>query len=418
MNWSAAAVLVAACVVVGGALVASGACIPDLPASPSEQAALCGDSVIEFDAGETCDPGPGAGDATIGNCANCNVECPAGLKWTNNHCYQLIPGFLSPPTNGRGGMFPLGGPLSLSQLCRQGHLVTFAGEEEFQAVTGFFDASSYWVGLETAPASPATLPTSLAAPPRYVSVAPYEPGWQPMCRGCYAHTPDPNGPLPETPEASIDGGSEDCVVALSADSDAAWHQYPCSSLPLYRPPFSLTLPPRVICEVEPVGTQWTDCDAGICIELVKTYGKKRYVYGAKPVSATDAPKACAAQGGQLVILQSADEREQLWRELSRVPMAPSGAWGVWIGLAQVGAASRRGLPTWAWEDGVADDGTYPSPWAVGQGLGGPGRTPRAFLWHSTPPGPDDTLAHDDQPPTTLLPYVCEIAVGTGEAGAD
>jgi hypothetical protein len=46
-----------------------------------------------------------------------------------------------------------------------------------------------------------------------------------------------------------------------------------------------------------------------------------------------------------------------------------------------------------------------------------GGTTRAFLWHATPPGPDDTLAHDDQP-GAMLPYVCEIAVGARDAGTD
>jgi hypothetical protein len=418
LNWSAAAALVAACAVVGGAIVASGACIPDLPSSSAAPTALCGDSVIELDAGETCDPGQGTGDASIGNCANCRVQCPGGLIWRNNHCYELTPSFFN-PSNGLTS--PVSAPyLNLSQFCRAGHVVTFSGEEEFQAVASFFDASPFWVGLETAPTSPAT-PT-LVFPPtasRYVSVASFEPGWQTMCRGCYAHTTDPNAPLPESLDASTDGSAEDCVIAWSADQDAAWHQYPCSSFPLFRPPFSITFPPRTICEVEPVGYQWRECEAGICVELVETYGKKRYVYGAKAVSANDAENACATLGGRLVVLQSAEEREQLWRELSRVPLAGSGRWGVWIGLKRIDG-NRFAPPTWQWDDGIPDDGTYPSPWGAGQGQGQAlgGSTRRAFLQHSTPPGPDDTLAHDDQPATTMLPYVCEIAVGPNDAGAD
>ena len=418
LSWNAAPVLVAACVVVGGATAASGACIPDLPANTQEPTAFCGDGIIELDAGETCDPSqPGAGDASISNCANCKMQCPGGLLWENHHCYQLTR---------NSTLFPELG-LALRQLCQSGHLVTFASEEEYQAVAGYFDASSFWVGLETAPMSPGTgalPPVTLVPPsspsPRYSSVAPYEPGWQTMCPGCYAHTSDPSSPLPTTPDASPDGASEDCVVALSGDQDAAWHQYPCSTLLQPLQSFARIIPPRVICEVEPVGVQSAHCEAGVCIDLVKTYGKKRYIYGPKSVSASDANKACNSLGARLVVLESHEEREQLWRELFRIPGTPSGAWGVWIGLSQVPQGlSGNGFrpPTWQWDDGTPDDGTYPSPWGTNQpqSFGG---TTRAFLWHSTPQGPDDTLAHNDQPGNTQLPYVCEIAVGASDAGSD
>jgi hypothetical protein len=416
LNWNAAAVVVAACAVVGVAAAgASGACIPDLPADSAQPTVLCGDGVIELDAGETCDPGQALADASVSNCTNCQMQCPGGLLWKNNHCYQLTDTF---PLPGRNGRMPQLDRSIFGQICQDGHLVTFAGEEEFQTIAGYFDASSFWVGLETAPVSPGTF---VSTPSRYISVASFEPGWQPMpmCPGCYAHTATPNSPLPATPDASIDGAAEDCVVAFSGDVDAAWHQYPCSILSqAYQSPFSLLRGsfPRVICEAEPIGVQSTRCEAGICIDLVKTYPTKHYVYGTKPVTASDAQKACAALGARLVVLQSADEREQLWRELFRIPLVPSGAWGVWIGLSQATPFGRRGRPTWVWDDGTPDDGTYPSPWGVGlpTGVG----TTRAFLWHATPQGPDDTLARDDQPASTLLPYVCEMVAGVGDAGSD
>src|SRR5262249_37663937 len=152
----------------------------------------------------------------------------------------------------------------------------------------------------TAPMSPGTGtlapvgPVTLDPSSRYSSVAPYEPGWQTMCPGCYAHTPDPSSPLPTTSDASADGAAEDCVVALSGDQDAAWHHYPCSTLLQPFQSLARSIPPRVICEVEPVGVQAAHCEAGFCIDLVKTYGQKRYEYVPKPASANEANRGCRA----------------------------------------------------------------------------------------------------------------------------
>ena len=105
---------------------------------------------------------------------------------------------------------------------------------------------------------------------------------------------------------------------------------------------------RVLCEREPVGVHWTTCDAGICIELVATHATKRYVYQDGLLPPEQAEAQCHALGGSLVVLQSRDEREQLWLELTRLPVAPS---RIWIGLAaDAGTDAEAGSLSWVWDD--------------------------------------------------------------------
>src|SRR5579863_639703 len=67
-----------------GAMVAAGACIPDLPQDqtvppPPASGGTCGDGYIDLAAGEECDPGvPDA--ASLGCSDRCKVTC-SGLKW-------------------------------------------------------------------------------------------------------------------------------------------------------------------------------------------------------------------------------------------------------------------------------------------------------------------------------------------------
>jgi len=383
LNPSGAAAAVAAWAVACGAVAMGLACIPDLPdAGPPAPLATCGDGIIDLAAGEQCDPGPGAGDAGIGGCSpSCQMQCSAGAPpWSvNHHCYQLA-------RPARASSFR-----SASAICAgAAHVVTFASEEEFQfALPLAGGGSPFWIGISTG--SPSSSP---------YSEAPFEPSWSLGCPGCYAHTVVPDADLPAFPDAGVEGGVLDCLVALS-DPSQPWQQYPCRGLP------GEAL--DVVCELEPVGRQSKSCEAGICIDLVKTHGAKGYVYHANRATPDSASRACVALGGRLVVLQSRDEREQLWRELSRLTVAPS---AVWIGLSQVSPASFQ-VPagTWAWDDHSPADGpgAYPSEWAIGQ----PRRagTTRAFLYHdSHAPAIDDTLARNE-PTLTIsgtLPYVCEV----------
>jgi hypothetical protein len=118
----------------------------------------------------------------------------------------------------------------------------------------------------------------------------------------------------------------------------------------------------------------------------------------------DADTHCHGLGGGLVVLQSRDEREQLWLELSRLRVPPP---RIWIGLSP--AATSPGDPdasVWLWDDGTKADApdAYPPPWAIDQ----PSRPAPAFLSHASTQAPlDDTLAHTD-PAVRALPFVCQI----------
>ena len=360
----------------GGAAALGLGCIPDLPADATDHtvsSALCGDGYVDLSAGEQCDPGPNAGWDTIGVCnAKCQIECDGGFVWpVNNHCYQvaLTAADLDPG--------------AISQ-CSGGHVVTFGSEEEFNSVTWAWNGLGlFWVGLTTSAGRP------------YVSEGTYEPGWASTCPGCYAYTPDPRVPLRGWDEGgALDAGgvSEQCVAAYS-DPDVSWCQYPCVGEPNT----------HVVCEREPVGEQYTQCDAGLCIDLVVTRGKKHYVYEDTPTAPDAAEAQCVAAGGTLVVFGSRDEREQLWKQLSFMVEPPS---RFWIGLQRVDNRDA-GTSTWVWDDGTSADApdANASPWGDQQPVD-PGKTWRAYMRHS-PEGIDDTLARNDET-ETLLPFVCQF----------
>jgi len=359
------------------AIAALVACIADLPPDGTPPPPLgCGDGTIDLTIGEECDPGLGALDAAAGGCSpSCKVLCP-GLKWTHNdHCYQFASTPAESFTDARD---------RCNAISNIDHVVTFASEDEYDKIAAYAsgdDAGSFWVGI-------------WQDTERFDSVVSDEPGWSPACPGCYANTVDPTVPLPSrvvTPDAA----APMCVEAFS-DSRASWEELPCTGSHEIHVP----------CEREPVGVHWTTCDAGICIALVATQKTKRYAYQAGSLAPAEAEARCQALGGSLVVLQSRDEREQLWVELTRLGAAPS---RVWIGLsaADAGADADAGAATWLWDDGTAaTGGAYPSAWGIRQ----PESTGRAFLEHSALHPIDDTLARTD-PTVAVLPYVCQLPFG-------
>jgi len=171
--------------------------------------------------------------------------------------------------------------------------------------------------------------------------------------------------------------------------------YPCNGTPLT----------HVICEREPPGVQSTACEAGVCIDLVATHGTKRYAYQAAPATAADAESTCELLGGSLVVLQSRDEREQLWHELSELQSSPA---RFWIGLLSVDGGASDGGAAWFWDDRTPADApdAYPPPWGFQQPVS-KGATTRAYLTR-LPLSQEDTLGHNDDRTVTTLPYVCEL----------
>jgi hypothetical protein len=377
LNWKAVGALIAASAAV--AVVAAGiSCISDLPPDRPPPAAVpgCGDGYIDLAQGEQCDPG----DAGSSGCTStCRVLCPRGLVWpNNNHCYQLA-------ATSQRSLTPEGASLLCTDL--GGHVVTFASEDEFQRVANHFqavDAGLFWVGLQISGNA-------------YLSLGAYEPGWGTKCSGCYAYTVDASQGLPRS-DASAPTTGQGCVAASTAIQVTSWMTYPCNAPPTH-----------VICEREPSGVQSKECDAGVCIDLVATHGAKRYAYQAAPVKADVAETMCHGLDGGLVVLQSRDEREQLWHELSKLQPPPL---RVWIGLHLVDGGATDGGAAWVWDNGVVanDADAYPSPWGNAQPVAD-GPTPRAYLSSAAPftsPTFDDTLAHNDDRTVTTLPYVCEL----------
>jgi hypothetical protein len=353
-------------------------CIADLPpdrqAPASASASTCGDGIIDLTRNEQCDPGTGASEAGARGCsADCKVQRPGGFVWDHNdHCYRLA----QPVAR----TFSSTGNNSATSLCANvpnGHVVTFASDEEYAAVEDYAaeaGAGLFWVGMWQAPG-------------RYVSVSADEPGWSPACSGCYAYTPTPTAELPKASALAPDGG---CVMADLRRT--TWLQFPCTTVQ----------DPRALCESEPAGHHFASCDGGgdTCIDLVITHGRKQYVFVNHKSTADDAAAYCATLGrGTLVVLESRDEREQLWHELAAL-----GASQVWIGL------TRGDAGTWTWSDGMEPDATlpYPSPWAILE----PANGTHAYL--DLRPGIDDTLAHST--PAMQLPFVCQIVRGDAGTG--
>jgi hypothetical protein len=364
--------------------VAGFACIADLPADqPVPPAPGCGDGYVDLAAGEECDPGLGSQSAAIGGCgSDCKVDCPGMVLPTNLHCYELASADQTTLDPGARG------------ACSKtsAHVVTFASEEEFQAVAKYVqatDAGPFWVGL-------------WHAPQFYNPVVDYEPGWSPTCPGCYAHTPNPSAPLPRAVTLTDGGGPVEQIACVKAFSDPArrsWEAAPCRTLGGL----------HVVCEREPVGVHSKACEAGVCIELVATQTTKRYVYRASLATSEDAEADCRSLGGSLVVLESRDEREQLWRELSRLTLAQS---RIWIGLsptrgAAVGDAGADAALVWQWDDGTNAEApdAHPLPWAIGE----PAEATRAMLTYETQRPRDNTLADTDTT-AIALPYVSQIPV--------
>jgi hypothetical protein len=368
------------------------ACIPDLPpadASPASDASFgadtdadadaqpppppaqpfCGDGIVELDRGEQCDPGlgPDAGNTVCSS--TCLMICPGpdagGFVWSqNNHCYSY------------DGTTASGLDDEATAHCQAvasgTHVVTFASEEEFQAVVGaLHPAGPFWVGLDP-----------FSVPNEYTALALYEPGWAPTCPGCFAHTDASTSPLP--------GTTASCVEAL-ADAEAPWQQYPCSAAPKI----------GVVCEREPVGFQSERCDAGTCIDVPYTHPQKRYVFSSTKMGGDIAEGQCEALGGTLVVLESRDEREQIWYALKEMGGTPGSFW--------IGFAEQNGVWTWA-NDAAAD--AYPSPWGNKQPTG---NGSRAYLVQSlTPPVLfDTTLAHNDENVLTPIDFVCQVPATDG-----
>ena len=359
--------------VVAAVLVALGAsCLPELRVFPaSRPTARCGDGFVEPAVNgvftETCDPGElGA----RGCSAKCEIVCndgrskeESGIRSETGHCY-FVSGSTSSFTEA-------------SQQCRaaSAHLVTFANELEVRAVTEAVVLSrEFWVGL-----------THDVVVGGYVTEGRDEPGYPVpretgLCSGCYGR----NGGGSSFPNYTDVAGDPACLVA-SPGLKAPWKRVPCVRAPLAF---------DVLCEREPPGSRSEICNGGVCVHLQHT-PSKRYLFVPTAASVKEARETCSALGGHLVLLSSAEEREELAREIARfLPDVTS----AWVGL------SRRipGGP-FLWDDEKDEEGKRPLFWGNDE----PRATGAAQAFIDLGRGVYDVRllrAQNEEPPR---PYVCQ-----------
>lgn len=343
------------------ALLAAGACLPDLAAVPADDASFetsvapfqgCGDGVIATvddggDAGESCDPGA---DAQAPGCRACQITCEGTLDPKTGHCY-----------------FAAGSDTSYVAArtrCKaeRAHVVTLASADEVRFVAQLAaDESGYWVGLSRkesdlfgayGPPNERLEEPGFAYPGASVDAA------TGPCLGCFGLGADAG----TFPLADVDASDTTVDTSCVASRGGTWFQVPCSA--------TLTRP--TICEREPAGVRGQSCgNDGICFSVPQTAGEKTYLVAVSPTDPETADTTCRfLDGGSLVVFDSREEREQLAHEI--VARYPDIEQQLWIGLHADGGA-------WAWDDGVAASAgaTRPVPWGNAQPAGG--ANARAFI---------------------------------------
>jgi hypothetical protein len=399
-------VAVVACVgVAAGAIVGSGACLPDL------STINCGNGHI--DPHESCDPGvtPNPGCTSL-----CEIYCPAQpgdgnsyfFDQLSNHCY------VSPITPSVAVQTYAEAQSTCQQL--GGHIVTYVDEEEVADVAQFFapvlpSGAAYWVGLSGA---------SAAGP--FASESAYEPGWNvsTQCSGCFLHGLTP-GSSPPVIDAGADVGASPAILAASRPSNNGVMEV-----------IGQGARERVVCEREPPGARSSVCADGaqFCFSVQAT--SKRYLYHPAATTALAAEAYCRgfldAGTGRLVVLESRPEREQVIYELRQlhllqVQLSQGGTAipaGFWIGLS--GAVTTRdggvtydagaaGALDWVWDDGVrasaSSTGSRPAVWGNHEPPAKTTLPSRAYIQFVSTydTGLASTRSNNDESQT--FPFVCE-----------
>ncbi len=359
-----------ACAAAIGAAIAVAACIPDLrvselPGKPPPP--TCGNGFVDLTAGEACDPGEAGAPGCTSACA---IACADGglVDDATGHCYFAVAG--------NGTTY-----LNAQTACavENAHVVTFVSRDEVALVAAWSaqqSAAPVWIGMRNEP-------NAGWIPVQQVD----EPGFTQSCLGCYAAADD-RGAFPQP----LDAGSP-CLEVASATPGALWARIPCS------------VSRRTVCEREPAGSLSQPCNGGICIDLRRTIGKKKYVYFATKSTPDEASRLCGEfNAGHLVLLDSREEREQLWTELARID---ENLKQIWIGLARDADAGGD----WRWDDGAPIDAGRPTPWGAAQPAVADGGSPRAYV-ERVGGLVDSQLARSadpfGQPAPQALPFVCQF----------
>jgi hypothetical protein len=368
-------------VAAGGAVALVASCLPDLvadtPDAGVEGGALCGNGIIDEDAGEVCDPGKG--EAGVGCGPTCQIVCdPDGGGYVDlqtNHCYFLLSSTRVPNSVGES---VINGCPSVHNAA---HVVTFVSRTEVSTVNAGLAASDrYWVGLRVAGVAD-------SGSKQWGSEFVAEPGWAAngTCTGCYSTAGTDAVGFKSVDEA---GTAAPCVLAPKG-APGIWYAASCLDLALS------------VCEREPPGSRAQPCNAGDwCFDVKATQGMKRYEYHPTLVGPLAARDTCRQTDGgtkpSLVVFETSAEREQVLHELLNLPgTAPPTVF--WIGLSRTDGDAAS---PWTWEDSQPL-GSYDLPWGIGAPE--PGGT-RAFVRQDSV-SVDTQLSHSSS--LTSASFVCQ-----------
>ena len=289
-------------------------CLPEL--SLDHIGPVCGNGLIEYDAGEECESN---GSPT--GCTDCKVTCDGYKDDASLHCYYVAPQRARTVFSAHGTCQNSGGLVHVSSL------------EEHKAIVDNLKApldagafSPFFVALQQA--SGEKIQTRWE--PLVAGVA----GWSPTCPACYAGTPARL--IAEQPDAG-DGGCG-CASTLQCVAASAANQIVPIGCVTDR---AL----GVVCERNPTGKHTTLCpDAGgACISLASTHHEKRYVLVSQEVKAGEVADTCKRIGATPAVFHTALEREEIAEAVSELGAS---TFKFWIGLSKVDGS-------WTWADGVS-----------------------------------------------------------------
>jgi hypothetical protein len=336
----------------GGGLGIVVACLPDLERSvnavPTDAGPPpCGNGLIDWEAGEQCDP---ATDAAVPGCKHCKIDCP-GMN------DGALPSYVDPASDHCYFVLPLEAGADPEKACavEKAHVITLGSPQEVSQVVDTPGAppllpprriESLWLGLVPNPHEDGGEIT-------YSSVVD-EPGLGRACPGCFGARLGDHGLAPVKGE-SADAG---CVswVGISGEH---WYATSCDA--------NLA----TICEREPVGSRSTNCNGAPCFTVPLTAPGKTYLWSPTPTSAEGGAEYCAelsdAGKASLVVFSAGgqagqEEREQVFYQLLHLPntagIVPT---AFWIGLTLSPPPQDGGSTLWVWDDGRSED-QYPLQW--------------------------------------------------------
>ncbi len=288
-------------------------CLPEL--TLEHIGPVCGNGLIEYDAGEECEPNGSTNDHA---CVDCKVVCSGYKSPTSLHCYYV-------PSQRANTV------LAAQGACRGGsELIHLGSGPEHNALVEnlIVDGGSlgpFYVALQEV--------TGEKLQPRWEPLVAGVPGWGPGCPACYA-----GGLL--LMKGRTDGGTAGecgCSTQCAAASGVG---------PIV--PIGCRLDAgqnlRVVCERTPPGRHAAECDAGTCIVIASTHDHKRYTLVRRDVTGADAVAACGAIGASLATFKTHGEREEIAQAITELG---SDTFKFWIGLEKRGSG-------WFWQDGVAE----------------------------------------------------------------